>query len=178
MQVKCSCKYVLYKQFGNSVVYLASYFCSYMCVCVWFSLQSEYTPRNMSHMNAIHHLSWQKQRWKPLLEAISYTFVWLTFSHKLMTPEFLSSPTILSLELQTYLLSHPPGIFMWMSYSSPNTSCLKLNSFSILFPQPNCSFFSVVHHFHRLYYQSPSSLRTLRIIFHVSQVNSLVLFIS
>lgn len=45
--------------------------------------------------------------------------VWLTLSHKLMTPEFLSSPTILSLELQTHLLSHPLGIFMWTSFRLP-----------------------------------------------------------
>ena len=84
--------------------------------------------------------------------------------------------TILSLELQSHLLSHPQGMFTWLSYSCPNVSCLKLNSFSTLFPQPNCSLFSVVH-FHWLYYHSPSSFRTLRIRFHVSKVESLVLFI-
>lgn len=42
----------------------------FLCVRVWFSLPSEYTPGSVSHMNAIHHLSQQKKSGKALPEAI------------------------------------------------------------------------------------------------------------
>lgn len=174
MQVKCFCKYDPQKQFENSVLYLASCFCSYACVfafhynlSILLGLCLIWMPFIICHGRSKVENLCLMLFCILLCSELSSTSWWLLN---------LPLPTILSLELQSHLLSHPLGIFMWLSYISPNMSCLKLNSFSILCPQSNCSLFSV-EPFHWLYYHSPSSFRTLRKIFHVSKVNSLVLFI-
>lgn len=139
---------------------------------VWFSLQSEYTPGSVSYMKAIHHLSYQKKSWKPRLEATLYTPVWLTLFHTWMASESISSPIILSLDLQAYI--KPPATH-WASLCGcssrlPKHIIAETELASNLFPQPNCSFSAV--HFYWLHHHSPSLFTNLRIIFNVSQVSS------
>lgn len=174
MQVKCFCKYDPQKQFENSVLYMASCFCSYACVfafhynlSILLGLYLIWMPFIICHGRSKVENLCLMLFCILLCSELSSTSWWLlNFCH--YPQSFLWNCS--------HLLSHPLGIFMWLSNISPNMSCLKLNSFSILCPQPNCSLFSAVP-FHWLYYHSPSSFITLRKIFHVSKVSSLVLFI-
>lgn len=152
--------------------YLASCFCSCMWIC--FSLQSVYTGICLIWMPLIIC------RGRSKVENLCLRLFCILLCSEL-------SPTSWCL----LNFCHYPQSFLWTSESfiKPPTGHLYVDVLQLpkrvmfetelifcLIPPTQLLFIQCIH-FHWLYYHSPRSFRTLRIRFHVSKVNSLVLFI-